>query len=225
MITVLFSRTGHPLSRFIRWATGSFCSHVALLYTEPTMGIDVVLEANEDGFGMLSLEQWRQRNEEVYRIDVPADLGTGLRAVAVELGERYDVEGLVGMAVVMLGRWLRRRWRNPWQSRRAMFCSELVSRVLIAGGWPVEVDPSATSPHDLYVLLGGHRSMSDVTKFAIIVDGKVANVVVGTTEWAAEYSKTSGQTLAEVLPGEYVNLGYVHCASENPRFSAPVAVP
>ena len=58
------------------------------------------------------------------------------------------IGGLFGMIWVELGRWLKRKWKNPWRSSKTMFCSEAVARVMVDSeypgtkGWDVQsIDP------------------------------------------------------------------------------------
>jgi len=69
------------------------------------------------------------------------------------LGSHYDFFGLFGMSFVSLGRVLRRKWKNPCNSTKAMFCSELVATVLKDSRYPKtetgDFVPSKLSPQDL----------------------------------------------------------------------------
>ena len=67
------------------------------------------------------------------------------------LGDVYDYQGLFGMAWVEIGRWLKKKWKNPWHSTKAMFCSELVAKVLIDSKYPgfEGMDPASTDPEML----------------------------------------------------------------------------
>jgi hypothetical protein len=79
------------------------------------------------------------------------DTEIGMAKMVDRLGEVYDYRGLVGMAWVELGRWLRKKWSNPWQSSKAMFCSELVAQVLVDSNYPMaqQFDPASTDPEQL----------------------------------------------------------------------------
>lgn len=73
-------------------------------------------------------------------------------AVALRyVGSRYDFEGLIGMTWVMIGRWLRRKWKNPFRSAKNVFCSEAVIRAMLDSpgyGAACPLDPES-SPEDL----------------------------------------------------------------------------
>lgn len=155
MVTLLFSTSKGLLSGVIRWVLQSTVSHVAVLYRDQTMDLQVVLEANERGYTLTAYDVWLRRNKLVRSIHVNADLNAGLRAVARSMGEDYDYGGLFGMAFVLLGRRLKRIWSNPFQSRKALFCSEAAVKILQAGGCADvrNAVPETTSPEDLLQLL------------------------------------------------------------------------
>ncbi len=48
------------------------------------------------------------------------------RAVAASVKAKLGLAGLIGMAVVMFGRFLKRKWKNPWRGSRYVYCSESV---------------------------------------------------------------------------------------------------
>lgn len=152
MIKVGFSTCKrNVLSRIIRWFTRSQASHAWLLVEGSFLGMDMVMEATEGGFRLTSYETFRKGHDIVKIVEPSFPLDEGARKAAAWLGESYDYLGLVGSAVVILGRWLRRKWRNPLDAPRSMFCSEAVVFVLQADGYPGadKLDPSATSPQDL----------------------------------------------------------------------------
>lgn len=155
MITVGFSTHPGLLSRLIRFVTRSRASHAWIVFDDRHFRVRFVLESTGKGFHLIPFERWGRSNAVVRTFDLPYPLEDGLAAVAGYLGESYDVGGLVGMVVVLAGRWLRRRWRNPLASSRTVFCSEAVTRILVGAGVPgaEELDPEATSPEDLLVFL------------------------------------------------------------------------
>ncbi len=67
------------------------------------------------------------------------------------MGSAYDFGGLIGQAFVQLGRWFKRKVRNPLSSSRSMFCSESIARCM---QWAEHPDaksftPKETTPQDL----------------------------------------------------------------------------
>lgn len=155
MIGVGFStHTANPISRLIRWFTGSKVSHCWLLLEDSFFGVDVlmVMEATETGFRLIPYENFKAQGNDVVAVIVPDhSLDAGIKHAVRWLGAGYDFAGLFGSAFVMLGRWFKRRWRNPLDSPRSMFCSEAVTLVLQAAAYPGadKLDPSATTPQDL----------------------------------------------------------------------------
>jgi hypothetical protein len=74
-----------------------------------------------------------------------------MRKMVDRLGEAYDYQGLIGMAWVEIGRWLKKKWRNPWHSSNALFCSELIAQVMIDSSYPgsEKFSPESTDPEML----------------------------------------------------------------------------
>lgn len=151
MILVGFSTSNALVSRAIRWFTRSKVSHTFLLFPDSAFGSYMVMEAIGAGFSLRTYESFKKDNTVVDLLAPKVPLDAGLQAAASWLGERYDVSGLLGMALVMLGRWVGRKWRNPLQSSSAMFCSEVNVRILQEAGYPgaKDLDPASMSPADL----------------------------------------------------------------------------
>lgn len=153
MICVGFStHSGNVVSRLIRWMTGSKASHTWLLVDDALFGTEMVMEATEVGFRFITYSRFKAEGNDIVTVVTPAfPLKPGMRQAAMWLGERYDFGGLLGSAVVLLGRWLRRKWKNPLGSSKAMFCSEAVVRVMQAAGYPgsAALDPESITPQDL----------------------------------------------------------------------------
>ena len=63
----------------------------------------------------------------------------------------YDVTGLLGMAWVKIGRWLKHCWKNPFRSTRNIYCSEAVVRGLIEEKYPELPfkDPETVDPNEI----------------------------------------------------------------------------
>lgn len=164
MILIGFSTVPqNPFSRLIRAMTGSRVSHAWLLDTEGFHGVEVVIEATDVGFRLIPFDVFKKQNEVVATFTPPLSLEPGVRVAARWLGERYDFAGLFATSVVLLGRWLKRRWRNPVHSSDALFCSEAVVRVLQASGYP-EADklvPEDTTPEDLLEFLESKKLPPD----------------------------------------------------------------
>ncbi len=139
------------LSWLIRILTRSRASHVWLLVDDPIFMIRMVMEAHITGYRFVPLTKFSKTNAIVALAQPKADLSVGVAVAGSWLGSRYDFAGIFGMIVVLLGRWLHLKWKNPAQSARAMFCSEAVVRALQAAHHPgfEKVDPDDLSPQDL----------------------------------------------------------------------------
>lgn len=136
--TGLFSRV---ISRFTKGGP----SHSFLAWYDEWWGGAVSL--GSEGQGWIYLPAERMANvSALYRMS-RVDLWCGLRTNRARLGTRYDFEGLLGMGWVMLcWHWLKRRVRNPLESRSAWFCSEAIAQVLRDSGAPVDLPPGETDP-------------------------------------------------------------------------------
>jgi hypothetical protein len=147
-----FSTGTGLLSRIIRFFTDSGVSHAWVLYYDVDFGRDMVLEATLEGVRIVPYDVFQKHNKIVKVVSPKHDLKLGFTKMGEALGEHYDFTGLLGMAWVMVGRWLRRKWHNPLVAASAMWCSEMVAWVLKWSSYPGTefLDPHATSPQDLY---------------------------------------------------------------------------
>jgi hypothetical protein len=143
------------VSRVVSFFSGAKVSHAWLLYYDLDFREDVVMEAHEMGFRLMSFELFKKRNN-VYKIFIPkSEIDVGLPSCLKWLGTAYDFAGLVGMTWVMLGRLFRRKWRNPFRNRKAQFCSEAVIRVMQAANYSgsKELSPDDSDPGSLLAFL------------------------------------------------------------------------
>jgi hypothetical protein len=145
----------NPVSWAIRGLTRSRTSHAWLLVYDPVFKLLMVMEAHSTGMRLVPLGAFKKVNRVVALARPHLDLARGLHEAGKWLGEPFDKASLVGMTVVLLGRWLRRKWSNPFHRSDALFCSESVVRMLQEAGYPgaADLDPSGTSPEDLLELL------------------------------------------------------------------------
>jgi hypothetical protein len=171
VVSIGFStpKSFNPVSWIIRKLTKSRASHTWFLYYDADFEMWMVMEAHELGFRLIPFERFRNRNEVVAIFTTKTSLSDGLKWAAKWLGTAYDFGGLIGMAWVVLGRILKRRWRNPLQNSHAMFCSEMALTVLqLSGvGWSKLAEPHETSPQDL---LDMFEDAAEYDGDAIIVD-------------------------------------------------------
>lgn len=151
---LLFQGTG-PLSRFIRWGSGSAYSHagLALWWGPRLMVVQAVGKGVEAVPLSLAVERysgqvdWFQPLPEV-RARMRPDLF--LAAALDEVGKPYALRGLVRLAWLIWNGRLR-RYRDPRKPPRERFCSQLVSycyRIANADLVPGRAD-AHTSPGDL----------------------------------------------------------------------------
>lgn len=117
----------NPVSWLVRKFTGSRASHAFFVYHDQDFDMEMVMEAHELGFRLTPLEHFKKHNTIVKIIKPKHEIDGGLVEVANRyLGSMYDYAGLFGMAVVMVGRWLHRKWTNPFRGSKYVYCSESV---------------------------------------------------------------------------------------------------
>jgi len=154
-VRVGFSTTNALLSRLIRRLTRSRASHAFLVYRDVDFERDMVMEAVGNGFRIVPYDGFRRHNTVVAEFTPAHPVDRGLRRAVDWLGAAYDARGLLGMALVLVVRWLRLRsrsvrLRNPLAASRALFCSEAVARACLWSGYPAfDLDPESTTPQDL----------------------------------------------------------------------------
>jgi hypothetical protein len=154
MVFIGFStpRTWNPVSALIRAMTHSKTSHTWLLIEDPMFRQRLVLEAHTNGFRLVSFTRFVKENEVVALVETSHPIEPGLYAAGTWLGEKFDLLGLFGIFLTLIGRWFEQRpWRNPFPTTRALFCSEAVVRTLKAAGYPAsdKLDEETTTPADL----------------------------------------------------------------------------
>lgn len=145
----------NPVSWLVRKLTKSRASHAWFVYYDLDWKRDMVLEAHELGFRLLPYSKFKKANKVVGVFKTKESLDEATNWVCDHLGEPYDFGGLIGMAFVLIGRFFKRKWKNPLQNSKAMFCSEMVVSVLQMVRFPAtrHIDPHSTSPEDLLLLL------------------------------------------------------------------------
>ncbi|MBK9520003.1 MAG: hypothetical protein IPO09_22315 [Anaeromyxobacter sp.] len=158
MVFVGFStpRRWNPLSALIRAMMRSQASHAWLLVEDPLFELRLVLEAHSTGFRLIALAEFVKENRVVALVEPAHDLHRGLPEAGGWLGDQFDVLGLFGIFLTLVGRWFSaRRWRNPFTSSRALFCSEAVVRVMKASRYPgaERLGNETTTPAELLAFL------------------------------------------------------------------------
>lgn len=141
----------NPVSWVVKKFTGSRASHAFFVYHDADFDMDMVMEAHELGFRLTPLKQFERKNEIVKLVEPKNNIDEGLRQIARRyLGSMYDYAGLIGMAVVMFGRFLKRKWKNPFRGSKSVYCSEAVILAMkqSVGYEQLDLD-SDSSPQDL----------------------------------------------------------------------------
>jgi hypothetical protein len=151
----------NPLSPILRRIMRTRYSHIWVLLDDALFDVDMVLGTEKQGFQLIPYDRFLKSNDVimVYDPDPSYHLDVGLRAVAPLIGEPYDGLGLVGMAWVMFGRWLKRKFRNPLANPKALFCSESVAMVLVKSAVPeaAMLVPERATPEDVVSVLDGMK--------------------------------------------------------------------
>ena len=153
----------NPVSWLVRKITKSQCSHAWVKYHDEIYELDMVMEAHELGFRLISFERFEKENKVVKLVPVDVDISPGLQLLAKQLGNSYDYGGLVGMGVVLVLEWFRRKLKwtwikitNPLHEPGHLICSAAIvlmletSRSKLVEGTLV---PDLISPQDLLDLL------------------------------------------------------------------------
>jgi hypothetical protein len=151
MIKIGFSTSRSLISRAIRWATRSKVSHCFFVVDDDYFGIPLVMEAARNGYALVPFEGYANGREIVAIFEPAYPLDEGVKASAKWLGTRYDDLGVLGMGLVIVAKWFGRKVKNPLASSHAVFCSEVLARVLIASKYPgsSKLDPNDASPQEM----------------------------------------------------------------------------
>ncbi len=142
----------NPVSWLVRQFTKSQCSHAWFLYTDKDFDMEMVMEAHELGFRLVPFEHFIKKNRVVAVFTPQHSIDEGLKHVATRyLGTMYDYTGLIGMVVVKVGQWLKKKWKNPFRGANNVFCSEAV---VISMRWSEgyaqwDQDPDSEDPQAL----------------------------------------------------------------------------
>ena len=117
----------NPLSWLVRRISKSRASHTFFIYHDLDFDFDMVMEAHELNFRLIPFEHFEEKNKIIKVVTPKNPIDKGLKVVARRyLDTMYDYPGLLGMSVVKLGKWLHRKWKNPFGSTQYVFCSESV---------------------------------------------------------------------------------------------------
>lgn len=149
------------ISRIIMAFTGAKASHAWFLFYSSEMKMDMVLDAHETGFRLVPWSFFKKKNHIVEVYEPKSNCDGAIPIAAEWLGTPYDYASLFGMAVVVVGRWFKQKWKNPGAAGQGkVYCSESVLWGLHGVQYPgAEVlEPEATSPWNLRDFLRGDGS-------------------------------------------------------------------
>jgi hypothetical protein len=160
-----FSTGKHsPVSAIIRAATKSTVSHAYVIYDDPVLGDEYILEADIGGFQPDRYSIFKRSNTVVQEVEVDLPLDRALKTADQWVGVvDYNYSGLFGVEVYKLERWLHMKAKNPLDRPHSMFCSQAMVRLLTEAAQLVPTSPMAnplmgltpdvTSPQDLLTFL------------------------------------------------------------------------
>lgn len=142
----------NPISWIVRKMTGSKCSHAWFLYYDKDFEMQMVMEAHEIGFRLLPFDHFKKKNSIVNLFVPRVPIDVGLKVVAQRyLDTHYDYAGLIGMAIVALGKIFKKAWKNPFRSTTHVFCSEAMAIAMkeSPGYEKLAIDTDAIEPEEL----------------------------------------------------------------------------
>jgi hypothetical protein len=142
----------NPVSWLVRKITGSKVSHAWFLYHDADWDMEMVVEAHEVGFRLIPFERFKKYNVIVALYSPRRPIDEGLKKVAQKfLSTHYDYAGLIGGAVVALGKIFKRKWKNPFRSSTHVYCSEAMALAMkwSPGYEDLDVDTDMVEPREL----------------------------------------------------------------------------
>jgi ubiquinone biosynthesis protein COQ9 len=131
--------------------TKSKASHVFVIYYSNTLKKEMVMEATLKEFRSVPFEKWKRKNTIIALIETKYSTESLPEALSDYLGDSYDIGGLIGFLWVLVGRWVKMKVHNPWNSASSVFCSEAIVQSLQKINYPKsnELIAKDTSPDDL----------------------------------------------------------------------------
>lgn len=154
-IRIGFSTSATWHARVVRWMTRSKVSHAFFILENSFLGDDLVLEADPPDVHLRALSEFVKTNRIVKTVEMPETLRVGISQAVRLLGRPYDYRAFFGVGLVVIGRWLRRKWRNPFNARKSLDCIEMIVSVLQLSGYPgsERLDATQLSPQQLMEFL------------------------------------------------------------------------
>ena len=157
-ITIGFSTTKQPISKIIRWFTGSACTHTFVSFHDASLKMRVVIQAEAWGFELRPWKSWRNNNILVAEYEpIKQSLDKSLLYLAKLLGANFDFRSAILLGIkYWLFRWFKTGFTlNPNYSPKKLMCSEAVIRFLLKGKYKSikHLNPELTSPGELLGLV------------------------------------------------------------------------
>jgi hypothetical protein len=156
-VLIGFSTSDYWVSKIIRFFTRAPVSHTYIIIDDiPDVGHELY-EAAWCGFRMSTREKLTAGSTVIVKeVSVPMVPGAAVALCRSWLNTPYAYRALVGEAWVQVGKWLGKRWPNPWPDPHHMFCSEAATYLLqlCAGDAALharvkDLDPRKTDPYEL----------------------------------------------------------------------------
>lgn len=154
---LLWTKSGLPLSRFIRWGLKEPCSHVVIIFDDK-----IVFHSNLKGAHVEWFNTFKKHVEIVHQIEyrLPLEEEEAVYQSIIDANDQtpYDFKAF-GYFIwsALLYRFKGRAFpaKNPWGSPNANFCTGLVSRIPVEAipGMEKVKDGDMMSPEKLYELL------------------------------------------------------------------------
>ena len=179
-ITIGFSTTKQPISKLIRWFTGSACTHAFIAFHDASLNIRVVMQAEAWGFELRPWKRWIKSNILVAEYKPDAfPLEKSLLYISKLLGANFDFKSAILLGIkYWLLRWFKTRFTlNPNYSPRKLMCSEAVIRFLLKGKYKSikNLNPELTSPGELLGIIMESKEFKEIylNKDYLVFDRKL----------------------------------------------------
>jgi hypothetical protein len=146
VVFIGFCKGKGVLSRIIEWASGGGPSHAFLVYQSQELGW-IAISAEARGLLVLPAEAMENVCGLYYFPGEAGVLLSGIQKNRQWLGAPYDIGGLLGMGwVEVCWHWIKRRVKNPLDSKSAWFCSEFTAKVAADSGKKLDLPVGQTDP-------------------------------------------------------------------------------
>ena len=146
-----------PFSWLIRLVTWSPVSHAYIKLSLGELDKKIIFQASGLVVNMIG-EDLFDLKENIYKeftLDIADAKHKEILQYAIDqLGQPYNFKGVLGMAVVRIGKLLGRKWNNPFgYNSSGAFCSELVAYILETYDNVSFADVADESPADVLAVM------------------------------------------------------------------------